>query len=121
MTKRISRREAITAGLAGAAAFGACGNGAGETGAPESAPATSPPQPGSGVRTAVIGAGAFGAWTALNLQQSGAGVALIDQYGPGNSRATSGGETRGAPVTRNASGARSAAIARRRALSRERK
>ena len=44
---------------------------------------------------AVVGAGAFGAWTALNLQQSGAQVTLIDQYGPGNSRATSGGETRG--------------------------
>ena len=44
---------------------------------------------------AVIGAGAFGAWTALNLQQSGAQVTLVDQYGPGNSRATSGGETRG--------------------------
>ena len=44
---------------------------------------------------AVVGAGAFGAWTALNLQQAGARVALIDQYGPANSRATSGGETRG--------------------------
>ena len=44
---------------------------------------------------AVVGAGAFGAWTALHLQQSGAQVTLIDQYGPGNSRATSGGETRG--------------------------
>ncbi len=43
-----------------------------------------------------MGAGAFGAWTALELQQSGAHqVALIDQYGPANSRATSGGETRG--------------------------
>ena len=44
---------------------------------------------------AVIGAGTFGAWTALSLQQSGAQVTLIDQYGPANSRATSGGETRG--------------------------
>ncbi|MCY3609969.1 MAG: FAD-dependent oxidoreductase [Gemmatimonadetes bacterium] len=44
---------------------------------------------------AVVGAGAFGAWTALNLQQAGARVTLIDQYGPANSRATSGGETRG--------------------------
>lgn len=44
---------------------------------------------------AVVGAGAFGAWTALNLQRAGAQVALIDQYGPANSRATSGGETRG--------------------------
>lgn len=44
---------------------------------------------------AVVGAGAFGAWTALHLQRSGAQVVLIDQYGPANSRATSGGETRG--------------------------
>ncbi len=44
---------------------------------------------------AVVGAGAFGAWTALELQQRGARVTLIDQYGPANSRATSGGETRG--------------------------
>ena len=44
---------------------------------------------------AVVGAGAFGAWTALHLQQSGAQVTVIDQYGPANSRATSGGETRG--------------------------
>ena len=44
---------------------------------------------------AVVGAGAFGAWTALHLQQSGAQVVLLDQYGPANSRATSGGETRG--------------------------
>ena len=43
----------------------------------------------------VIGAGAFGIWTALNLRRLGATVTVIDQHGPGNSRATSGGETRG--------------------------
>ncbi len=43
----------------------------------------------------VIGAGSFGAWTALNLQRMGARVTLVDQYGPANSRSTSGGETRG--------------------------
>jgi len=43
---------------------------------------------------AVIGAGVFGAWTAFRLRQQGASVILIDQYGPGNSRASSGGETR---------------------------
>ena len=43
----------------------------------------------------VIGAGAFGGWTALNLQQQGVTVRLIDAWGPGNSRATSGDETRG--------------------------
>ncbi len=44
---------------------------------------------------AVIGAGAFGVWTAYYLRKMGVDVVLIDQYGPGNSRATSGGETRG--------------------------
>ena len=43
----------------------------------------------------VVGAGNFGAWTALNLQRGGMQVTLVDQYGPGNSRSTSGGETRG--------------------------
>jgi glycine/D-amino acid oxidase-like deaminating enzyme len=43
---------------------------------------------------AVIGAGAFGGWTALQLLRRGAHVQLIDAWGPGNSRASSGGETR---------------------------
>lgn len=43
----------------------------------------------------VVGGGAFGAWTALHLQRGGAQVTLVDQHGPANSRATSGGETRG--------------------------
>ena len=43
----------------------------------------------------VVGAGAFGGWTALNLQRLGARVTLVDMYGPGNSRSTSGDETRG--------------------------
>jgi len=42
----------------------------------------------------VVGAGAFGGWTALYLREMGFTVTLIDQYGPGNSRATSGGESR---------------------------
>ena len=42
----------------------------------------------------VVGAGAFGAWTALALREAGARVTLVDAYGPGNSRATSGDETR---------------------------
>lgn len=43
---------------------------------------------------AVIGAGAFGGWTALHLVERGARVTLLDAWGPGNSRASSGGETR---------------------------
>jgi glycine/D-amino acid oxidase-like deaminating enzyme len=44
---------------------------------------------------AVVGAGAFGGWTAYWLRKLGASVVLIDAYGPGNSRSTSGDETRG--------------------------
>src|SRR5208282_5486986 len=43
---------------------------------------------------AVVGAGAFGGWTALYLLRAGASVTLLDAWGPGNSRASSGGETR---------------------------
>ena len=49
-----------------------------------------PPSP----EVIVIGAGAFGGWTALSLREKGASVTLVDAYGPGNSRASSGGETR---------------------------
>src|SRR5918996_17342 len=53
------------------------------------------------MRVVVVGAGVFGAWTALWLQRRGALVTLIDQYGPGNSLASSGDESR---VTRSAHG-----------------
>jgi glycine/D-amino acid oxidase-like deaminating enzyme len=43
---------------------------------------------------AVVGAGAFGGWTALHLLERGARVTLLDAWGPGNSRSSSGGETR---------------------------
>ena len=43
---------------------------------------------------AVIGAGAFGGWTALHLLERRVKVTLLDAWGPGNSRASSGGETR---------------------------
>jgi len=42
----------------------------------------------------VVGAGAFGGWAALHLAERGARVTLLDAWGPGNSRASSGGETR---------------------------
>jgi sarcosine oxidase len=43
---------------------------------------------------AVIGAGVFGAWIAYQLRSAGKQVLLIDAYGAGNSRASSGGESR---------------------------
>lgn len=42
----------------------------------------------------MIGAGAFGGWTALHLQRRGADVTLIDAWGAGNVRSSSGGDTR---------------------------
>jgi monomeric sarcosine oxidase len=42
----------------------------------------------------VVGAGCFGAWTAWHLARRGLRVTLIDAYGPGNTRSSSGGETR---------------------------
>jgi sarcosine oxidase len=63
---------------------------------PESLAATMVPPEKSGKTydVAVIGAGVFGAWTAHELQRAGRKVILLDQYGPANSRSSSGGETR---------------------------
>jgi glycine/D-amino acid oxidase-like deaminating enzyme len=55
-------------------------------------------------RVAVIGAGAFGGWTALHLRRRGFDVTLLDAYGPGNARSSSaGGDSR---VFRGSYGAR---------------
>lgn len=43
---------------------------------------------------AVVGAGSFGAWTAWHLRRAGLSVLLLDAYGPANTRASSGGESR---------------------------
>jgi sarcosine oxidase len=51
-------------------------------------------QPRPRASVVVVGGGAFGAWTALHLREMGHTVTLVDAYGPGNSRATSGDETR---------------------------
>ena len=47
-----------------------------------------------GASIAVVGAGAFGGWTALYLLRNGFKVTLIDAWGAGNSRSSSGDETR---------------------------
>jgi glycine/D-amino acid oxidase-like deaminating enzyme len=47
-----------------------------------------------GEHVAIVGAGVFGAWTAHHLLHAGHKVTLIDAWGPGNSRASSGGESR---------------------------
>ena len=42
----------------------------------------------------VVGAGTFGAWTAWHLRRAGHAVTLVDAFGAGHSRASSGGESR---------------------------
>jgi sarcosine oxidase len=59
-----------------------------------SAATSKAPAPVPGTSVVVVGAGAFGAFTALALRRLGARVTLLDAWGPGNSRASSGGETR---------------------------
>jgi sarcosine oxidase len=46
------------------------------------------------MKVVVVGAGAFGAWTAQHLNAAGARVTLVDAYGPANARASSGDESR---------------------------
>ena len=48
----------------------------------------------SGQSAIVVGAGIFGLWSAFQLQASGYAVTLIDAWGPGNERSSSGGESR---------------------------
>src|SRR5687768_3586159 len=50
----------------------------------------------------VVGAGAFGAWTAKRLQDAGQRVLLLEAWAPAHARASSGGESR---MTRGSYGA----------------
>jgi len=86
---RIDRRSLLLSG-AGAAAAAAL-------------PRSLEAQPGRrGADTIVVGAGVFGAWTAKRLQDEGQRVLLVDAWGPGHARASSGGESR---MTRGSYGA----------------
>lgn len=86
----VSRREALTVGLAAAgSALSACTR----SGEPDGASSPEEAAP-SGPRVVVVGAGAFGGWTARWLHRAGARVTVVDAWGPGNSRASSGGDTR---------------------------
>jgi glycine/D-amino acid oxidase-like deaminating enzyme len=50
----------------------------------------------------VVGAGVFGTWTAWHLRKAGQRVLLVDAFGAGHARASSGGESR---LTRGSYGA----------------
>ena len=80
MKRRTFLGAALAAPLAARLPAGAAGRGEART--------------ADGLEVVVIGAGVFGGWTALDLVRRGARVTLVDGWGPGNSRASSGGETR---------------------------
>ncbi len=92
--RRINRRSLLLAGLTGAATAAAPTVSAGD----ETATGTfTPSAPAIGRNlpdVVVVGAGAFGGWTALELRERGARVTMVDVYGPGNPRASSGDESR---------------------------
>jgi NADPH-dependent 2,4-dienoyl-CoA reductase/sulfur reductase-like enzyme len=81
-----TRREFLETAGAGALAVGLARPGT------SSEPAPAPKA--SAYDVAVIGSGVFGVWTAYMLARKGRRVALVDAYGPGNARASSGGFTR---------------------------
>jgi glycine/D-amino acid oxidase-like deaminating enzyme len=91
-----SRREFLKAAGAGAglALLGACRD-ADAAPVPGLAHARRFPLVGRSADVVVIGAGAWGGWTALHLSRMGARVTLVDAFGPGNARSTSGDESRG--------------------------
>jgi glycine/D-amino acid oxidase-like deaminating enzyme len=87
----ITRRTFLSTGLAAAVMPAvASAQAPDSSAAPQAAPAVSQGLPD----VVVVGAGAFGAWTALSLRERGAKVTLLDAYGPGHPRATSCDEVR---------------------------
>jgi glycine/D-amino acid oxidase-like deaminating enzyme len=88
---KLSRRALLAALPAASVAHALSGTG---KASPSRAAKTRGARGARGPRVAVVGAGAFGGWTALHLLRRGAKVSLLDAWGPGNSRASSGGETR---------------------------
>lgn len=85
----VTRRGALT-GMAGAGLAHGGATGAAAQAGPRRRPSGTP----AIHDVAVIGAGVFGVWTAWQLARRGASVAVVDAYGVGHARASSGGESR---------------------------
>lgn len=98
-TPALDRRDFLRAATVGMGAMAAAGCATAmpaisATPVPGIAPAKLDTGTGAG-HVVVVGAGAWGGWTAYHLRRRGARVTMIDQYGSANSKATSGDETRG--------------------------
>ena len=102
-TKPLTRRAALAAIASGAASLAVSQAGNVPSPAPAAGRVERRRRPGGDHwDVIVIGGGVFGAWTAWNLLRKGKRVLLLDARGPGNARASSGGESR---MTRAAYGA----------------
>lgn len=84
------RRKFIKAGLGAVAASALISEGKAYSSNETLSPAIMSGSP----EITVIGAGVMGVFTALNLQEKGYKVSLVDAYGPGNPRQTSSDESR---------------------------
>jgi sarcosine oxidase len=91
---KLTRRSAVKLGLAAVAVAGSDALSRLASAAERQETGRTLKAMNSKVHVVVVGAGAFGGWTALYLLRGGAQVTLLDAWGPGNSRASSGGETR---------------------------
>ncbi|GAB4032048.1 NAD(P)/FAD-dependent oxidoreductase [Spirosoma jeollabukense] len=87
----INRRQLLKFGVQGTA-LGALGTVL--PGSAQASVATFIKEPAKNGKIVVVGAGAFGGWTALHLLHKGYTVTLVDQFGAGNNQSSSGGETR---------------------------
>src|SRR5262245_34133433 len=97
-TSSLPRRDFIRVAGAGAGMFmlgGATAGPAPDLRVPGLSRARSIPSATRSADIVVIGAGLWGSFTAMNLRRMGAKVTVVDAYGPGNARSTSGDETRG--------------------------
>src|ERR1043166_2852434 len=90
----LRRRDFLRVAGTGAASLLVAGTDLGDVTVPKSLRRTIPTAAGS-PEVVVIGAGGWGSFTAYNLRKRGLKVTLVDAYGPGNARSTSGDETRG--------------------------
>jgi sarcosine oxidase len=91
-TDHLDRRDFIKTAGAGAGLILLGDAGRADAAAPARSAAV---RSGASPDIVVIGAGIWGSFTAYHLRRMGANVTLVDAYGPGNARSTSGDETRG--------------------------
>ena len=91
----LARRDFLKVAGAGAGALLITGAGSAAAKVPNPKATRSVRSASASPEIVVVGAGLWGSFTAYHLRRAGMNVTLVDAYGPGNARATSGDETRG--------------------------